>query len=599
MPSLPIRTKTLTLLAITYVVSFCSFAYEFVYSELLAVLYGGTVTQYVITVGLYFFSLGIGSALSDDLQGDAPSNFFRTEVYLAAVAPAGFLLVVALNSVRLPAAVPPELVWVLARLPAVAVGFLSGFELPLLTRMVEEVEESGRGDRTDRPDRALPGPVVRAAESFYGAVHRLLAQFWAVERTSGDRSGLSVVLAMDYVGGLFGAIVYAKVLYPSLGLVPTIFVLALLNCVAALVFVARFSTRPWGPFADERRALASRESAALLAVCLLLTAGYAGAVADHRQVDRRVTELYLEQGIEDRYAPGAMDAEVTSQWTTDYQHVVRYDRTWTGSGDNPHFEGETEACLMLGTAVQLCDSWADSYHQGLVDVPLSMYDHSPETNVLLVGGGDWIAVDHLRQYNVSVDHVDLDREFMAHARNASYLARWHDDAFEYDRLNTTVGDGYAYLQRTDETYDLIVLDVPGATDDDLLALYSKEFYDSLRRHLEPGGAVVTWGYSQYGYPQHHKAYLNTVRAAGFDRYVPYWAWEDVDGDGDRERVERFYVLASGERPALPDPGRASATDYVRRHADRYRDLRWREVPRYRGVPVNSLFDPNYDIIVDT
>ena len=126
MANLPIRTKTLTLLAITYVVSFCSFAYEFVYSELLTVMYGGTVTQYVITVGLYFFSLGVGSALSDDLQDDAPSNFFRTEVYLAAIAPAGFLLVVALNSVTIPETVPAQLVWVLARLPAVAVGFLSG-----------------------------------------------------------------------------------------------------------------------------------------------------------------------------------------------------------------------------------------------------------------------------------------------------------------------------------------------------------------------------------------------------------------------------------------------------------------------------------------
>jgi len=593
------RTKTLTLLAITYVVSFCSFAYEFVYSELLTVMYGGTVTQYVITVGLYFFSLGIGSALSDELQEDAPSNFFRTEVYLAAIAPAGFMLVVGLNSVVIPKAVPSEVIWVLARLPAVAVGFLSGFELPLLTRMVERVEESeGTGDDSDQL-LPLTGVVTRGFGLLYDLALGVLGRLWSVERTTGERSGLSVVLAMDYVGGLFGAIVYAKVLYPEFGLVPTIFVLALLNGVAALVFVARFSERPWGLFADERRAIASQESAALLAVCLLLTAGYAGAVANHRQVDRGVTELYLEQQIEGEYQRGAMDAEVTSQWTTQYQHVVRYNRTWTGAGANPYFEGESEQCLRLGSAVQLCESWADSYHQGLVDVPMSMYDRGPETNVLVVGGGDWIAIDHLRRYNVSVDHVDLDGEFMAHARNDSYFSRWHDDAYEYDRLNTTVGDGYAYLKDTDETYDLVLLDIPGATDDDLLKLYSKEFYGSLRRHLEPDGAVVTWGYSEYGYPQHHKAYLNTVRAAGFDRYVPYWAWEDLDGDGDRERVEQFYVLAPGERSVLPDPDADGATDYLRTHADRYRDLRWREVPRYRGVEVNSLFDPNYDIIVDT
>src|SRR6056297_1111219 len=306
MATTSLRTKTLTLLAITYVVSFCSFAYEFVYSELLTVMYGGTVTQYVITVGLYFFSLGVGSAMSDDLQADAPSNFFRTEVYLAAVAPAGFMLVVGLNSVTIPKAVPPEAIWVVARLPAVAVGFLSGFELPLLTRMVEQTDESGR---------VLPTAVTRGFGRLYGAALGVLGRFWSVERTTGDRSGLSVVLAMDYVGGLFGAVVYAKVLYPALGLVPTIFVLALLNGVAALVFVARFSERRWGLLAGDsaRRTVVSRESTALLLACLVLTAGYAGAVANHRQVDREVTELYLEQQVESEYAKGAMDAEVTSQ----------------------------------------------------------------------------------------------------------------------------------------------------------------------------------------------------------------------------------------------------------------------------------------------
>ena len=598
MPKVAARTKTLTLLASTYVVSFCSFAYEFVYSELLTVMYGGTVTQYVITVGLYFFSLGIGSALSDDLQTDAPSNFFRTEVYLAAVAPAGFMLVVGLNSVAIPKAVPSELIWVVARLPAIAVGFLSGFELPLLTRMVEEVEET---DRTTDSAGLLPAAVTSGASRLYGLVLGVFGLFWTVERTEGERSGLSVVLAMDYVGGLFGAVVYAKVLYPALGLVPTIFVLALLNGVAALAFAARFSERRWGLFSDdrERRAFASRESAALLAVCLLLTAGYAGAVANHRQVDREVTELYLEQQVESEYAKGAMDAEVTSQWTTQYQHVWRYQRTWTGAGPNPHFANETEECLRMGSAVQLCESWADSYHQGLVDVPMSLSDRGPETKVLVVGGGDWIAIDYLREYNVTVDHVDLDGEFMRHAKNDSFFSRWHDDAYEYDRLNTTVDDGYAYLKNTDEEYDLVLLDIPGATDDDLLTLYSKEFYGSLRRHLTDDGAVVAWAYSQYGYPQHHKAYLNTVRAAGFDRYAPYWAWEDVDRDGDRERVEQFYVLAPGQRSAFPAPDSPRATDYLRRHADRYRDLRWHPIPRYRGVEVNSLFDPNYDLLVDT
>ena len=589
------RTGTVTLLALTFVVSFCSFAYEFVYSELLTVMYGGTVTQYVITVGLFFFSLGVGAALSDDLRSaDRGANFFRTEVFLAAAAPLGFLLVVALNSVRVPPTIPPALLWTVARLPVVVVGFLSGFELPLLTHMVDELD-----------DRQQPTPtrLRRLARRLHDGVVACLGRFWSVERTAGRRSGLSLVLAMDYVGGLFGAVVYARVLYPGLGLIPTIFVLALLNALAALAFVVRFgdwsrSRLPTGGRSptDDSPALVGRVPKLLLVVCVLLTATYAGAVARHDAVDGRISELYLEQQIEEGYAPGAMAAEVTSQETTAYQHVVRYERTWTGAGANPYFTGRTERCLRLGAAVQLCDSWADSYHEGLVDVPMSLVERGPETKVLLVGGGDWVAVDHLRKYDVTVDQVDLDARFMNRTKDDPFFERWHDDAHGYDRLDTTVADGYRYLQRTDETYDLVLLDVPGATDDDLLRLYSTEFYRSIRRHLSADGVLATWTYSADGYPEHHKAFVNTVGAAGFTRQLPYWAWEDLDADGETERVERFYLFAPGERPSLDV---TNGTDYVRQYRERYRDANWEPIARYRGVRVNSIFHPNYDILVDT
>ncbi|WP_396613679.1 spermidine synthase (plasmid) [Haloferax sp. S1W] len=585
------RTDTGTLLALTFVVSFCSFAYEFVYSELLTVMYGGTVTQYVITVGLYFFSLGVGAALSDDLDAtDLGGNFFRTEVFLAAAAPAGFLLVIGLNSVRIPQEVPPVVIWTLARLPVIVVGFLSGFELPLLTHMVDEL---------DAGEPTPPSWIRTVGIRVHDAIVSMLGTVWAVERAEGQRSGLSVVLAMDYVGGLVGAVVYARVLYPVLGLIPTIFVLALLNGVAALVFVAHFgSWLPvgWRGRTEDNTLSLGHVSTVLLVVCLLLTASYAGVVAKHDAADERLSQLYLEQQIENEYPPGAMHVDIVSQDTTTYQHVIRYTRTWSGSGPNPHFTGETEQCLRLGTAVQLCESWADSYHQGLVDVPMSLVDSGPETKVLVVGGGDWIAIDHLRAYNVTVDHVDLDGEFMEQTKTDPFFRTWHDDAYEYDRLNTTVADGYRYLQQTNETYDLVLLDVPGATDDDLLQLYSTEFYRSVRTHLSDDGVVVTWGYSPDGYPAHHKAFVNTVGAAGFTHQLSYWVREDIDSDGDTERVEQFYVFAPGDRRPLVG---AHETKYVRTHREHYRDVEWRAVPRYRGVRANSIFHPNYDILVDT
>lgn len=574
-----LRSRTVVLLLVTFIVSFCSFAYEFVYSELLTVMYGGTVTQYVITVGLYFFSLGVGAGLSDDLDADRSGNFFRTEVYLAAGAPAGFALIVALNSVTIPSWVPAAVVWVTARLPVIVVGVLSGFELPLLTRMVQQTddERSWTGWWTGR---------------VYALGQRGLGLFWHTDTPTETRSGLSVVLALDYIGGLAGAVVYAHVLYPQLGLVSTIVVLALINGVVALVFLARFSNR-WGVGGGASLSF-TNEPRVLLVVCVLLTGGYAGALTHHQQLDNQVTELYFEQKMESEYAPGTMETEILNQKTTKYQHLVRYRRTWTGPSSNPYFTGQSEQCLRLGMDVQLCESWADSYHNGLVDVPMSMYEHSPETEVLVIGGGDWIAMDYLRAYNVSIDHVDLDAEFMEHTKQTSFFQRWHNDSYTYPRLNTTAQDGYAYLQQTNQRYDLILLDIPGATDDDLLKLYSTEFYQLLRTHLKDGGMVGTWIYSPNTHPQHHKAYSNTLYNAGFTHQLPYSAWEDTDSDGRTERVERFYLLA----PTAREPIDTNRTAYVRRYARRYTATQWEPVPWYAGVRSNSIFHPNYDIIID-
>jgi spermidine synthase len=260
--------------------------------------------------------------------------------------------------------------------------------------------------------------------------------------------------------------------------------------------------------------------------------------------------------------------------------------------------------MRLDAAVQLCERWVDSYHAGLVDVPLSAYVNesgavrggNASFDVLLVGGGDYIAVDRLREYGVSVDQVDIDGEFLDYSERESPFARYHDDAHEYDRLHTTVGDAYNYLRDSETRYDLVLLDVPGARSDDSLSLYSVEFYSLLRDRLSDRGVVVSWVYSRYFYSQHRAVYANTLRAAGFDRYLPYSVYNDPDGDAELERGERFFLISDGPTP-VPDAARAHS-DYLDAVDDRYERWTWRQLPAYRGVEPNSVFDPNYGVIVD-
>lgn len=220
-------------------VSLCSFAYELVYSELLTIMYGGAVVQYGLTIGLFFCSLGFGSFLVRQLADQQYSNFFRTELYLAIVAPVGFVFVFWLNGITLPSAIPGILEQVAARLPVVIIGVLSGFELPLLLSMVET-------ESRPTESRATLSQWLSTAVSRTGG--RVLSALFHTDSASEttDYETYSTVLAMDYLGGLAGAFVFVFGLYPRLGIIPTVFVLALLNGIAALGFAARFSDRKWG-----------------------------------------------------------------------------------------------------------------------------------------------------------------------------------------------------------------------------------------------------------------------------------------------------------------------------------------------------------------
>ncbi|WP_254521978.1 spermidine synthase [Natrinema caseinilyticum] len=568
-PSNRFVTDRRVTLAATFVVAFCSIAYELVYSELLTVFFGGTVLRYSITIGLYMFSLGVGSVLSAQL-GEPESNFLRTEVYLAIAGPAGAMAIVAVNS--LPAMTfsgKGQLVLALSHVPILVVGVLSGFEVPLLTDLVEDRE----GTVFASLGRLYPRRIVRG----------VLGVFFAVGEP--DERSFSEVLGVDYLGSLAGTVVYALLLYPRFGLVVSVFALGLVNAVAALAFAAW--TFSGSAFTLSRPTTGRWRT--VLVVGLLLTGSYAGLVAHPNAVDRAVTTTYLERTIEGEFPAGTADVRARSYDTTPYQTVLTYERDLEGHAG-------TETCLHLDQALQLCDRWVDSYHSGLVDVPMSTFDDPSSVNVLLVGGGDYIAVDHLREYNASVDQVDLDGEFLEMAREREFFRQYNDDAYEYDRLNTTTEDAFTYMQGTDETYDLVLLDVPGVRNDETLSLYSTEFYTLLREHLTDDGLVVTWTYTKGNHPSHHKAYTNTVREAGFDRYLPYYVFDDLDGDDELEAGERFYILSDGPTPE-PALERAES-DYIREYADTFDEWQWWTIPRYRGVDPNSVLHPNYDIIVD-
>jgi len=179
--------------------------------------------------------------------------------------------------------------------------------------------------------------------------------------------------------------------------------------------------------------------------------------------------------------------DVKESFFTWYQDVTLYDVTYEN--------GESDYCLNLDSNIQMCDSWHESYHEGLVDIPM-LFVGEREVNVLVLGGGDWIAFKHLLEYpNVAkIDHVDIDRQFFEFMKTHPYYEKYHEHAYANKKVHTIENDAFNYLRYNRKKYDLILIDLPGITHDKLAHLYSVEFYHSMVRSLTDKGIVVMWSF---------------------------------------------------------------------------------------------------------
>lgn len=547
-----------------FIVAFCSFVYEMVYSEILTVLFGGGAVRYATTIGLYMFSLGIGSFMTGGLSYK-PVNFQRLETYIA-VAPLGFVFIIGLQLVPLDSSI----LLLLSHIPVLLVGFLSGMEIPLV---------SGMMNNSDTSEKIFVTKFIRGIGSkTVNFIYTFIGIFFTTEHTDDKTDNFSEILGVDYLGSLVGAVGYALFLYPELGLIPTVFFLGLLNAIVGIAIGLRYSDT----------------SRKLLLIALVLTVIYTGAIVNGEQTEATLTQTYTEAQITQEYInPENVSINITETMNTRYQSVTWYERTLT----NPNDKTKKDTCLSLDTAVQMCDSWVKSYHNGLVDVPMTMYAESEydDMNVLIVGGGDWIPINYLRDYGVTVDQVDIDKEFYTYTKDNKKLQKYHENAYEYENLTTHPQDILTYLSQNKKKYDLILLDVPGIKNTDSLPLYSEELYLSLNQNLAEDGTVVSWMYQPSAYPKHNEAYMQTVKDAGFNQKMTYHTYEDVNTDSDIEETERFIMLRKSESHNRNI--NINRHEYTRTNKKFYTNKKWYTI-KDQNVRSNSVFHPNYDIIVN-
>ncbi|MDW8313118.1 MAG: fused MFS/spermidine synthase, partial [Burkholderiales bacterium] len=115
--------------------------------------------------------------------------------------------------------------------------------------------------------------------------------------------------------------------------------------------------------------------------------------------------------------------------------------------------------------------------------------HPAPKRVLILGGGDGgTAEEVLKHPSVeSITIAELDGDVVEASR--THLASIHQGSLDHPKVRIEITDGFAFVERSREHYDLIVLDL---TDPDTPAfrLYSPEFLGMCRSRLAPGGFLT-------------------------------------------------------------------------------------------------------------
>ncbi|MGO9318437.1 MAG: fused MFS/spermidine synthase [Terracidiphilus sp.] len=123
-------------------------------------------------------------------------------------------------------------------------------------------------------------------------------------------------------------------------------------------------------------------------------------------------------------------------------------------------------------------------------VHYALLEHSAPRKILLIGGGASDAIAQaLRHPTVErIDLVELDPALIGMARQ--FYPSESTSLFSDPRVHLHYSDGRAYLKSDQNTYDVIIVNVPDPQTAQLNRFYTAEFFRSARDHLAPGGLLA-------------------------------------------------------------------------------------------------------------
>jgi spermidine synthase len=401
---------------------------EVIWTRILSLLFGGTVYTFSIIAAAFLFGLGIGSA-----KGAWLARVGQRPGALLAASQIGVGLGVAWGAMLINRAFP---YWPID--PALAAGPWFNFQIDLLRAFV----------------------AVVPAACFWGASFPL-ALAAAGPRGEDPARLVGEVYAANTIGAVVGALVFSLFVIPAFGTQDAQRLLIWIAAGAAIVMAI------WSAPADARTAMGPRAGLAFAALIVAIAAAASVApvppdvIAYGRQIAtfKGANFLYEGEGLNSSIAVSESEGGVR----------------------NFHVSGKVEA----STEVH------DMRLQRMLG-HMSALMHPDPHSVLVVGFGAGVTAGSFVLHPGIKRIVICEIEPLIPKMVAPYFSMENYNVVNDPRVEIVYDDARHYILTTDEKFDIITSDpihpwVKGAA-----SLYTKEYFELVRAHLNPGGVVTQW-----------------------------------------------------------------------------------------------------------
>jgi spermidine synthase len=150
--------------------------------------------------------------------------------------------------------------------------------------------------------------------------------------------------------------------------------------------------------------------------------------------------------------------------------------------------GSFGVCLVLDGKIQSSEADEFIYHEALVHP--AMLTHPQPEKVFIAGGGEGATLREVLAYKTvkRAVMVDIDEEVVELCRR--FLPSWHQNAFDDPRAELHFADARKYLEESSDKFDVIIIDLVDPLEEGpARLLYTKEFYQTVKKKLEPHGIM--------------------------------------------------------------------------------------------------------------